>query len=142
MAMLRETLLNHGSARDGVNEEEEREREKKYVDRSAMRRKLHPPSPLPPSSKPREPSLTPPPINSGPVEPVASFAMSMMANQGWTPGSGLGRNGEGRAEPVNVELRTEKRGLGADGSKAVVDAGEGDWRARGKQRRWEEMRKA
>ena len=64
-----------------------------------------------------------------------------MATQGWMPGAGLGRNGEGRAEPINVEVRTEKRGLGAQGAKAVVDDGPGDWRHRGKQRRWEEMRK-
>ena len=64
----------------------------------------------------------------------------MMANQGWVAGSGLGRNGDGRAEPINVEMRTEKKGLGAMGSKAVVDVGEGDWRDRGKQRRYEELR--
>jgi hypothetical protein len=142
MAMLRETLLHRGSSAkdDDKDGEEQEETQRKYIDRSAMRRKLHPPSPPPPEA--RERSVTPPPKTSGPAEPIPStFAVSMMANQGWTPGSGLGRNGEGRAAPIDVELRTEKRGLGADGSKAVVDVGEGDWRSRGKQRRWEEMRK-
>lgn len=138
MANLREALLNRGGS--AHEEDEVLQEERKYIDRSAMRRKLHPPSPPPP--KPREASITPPPVSSGPELPaLPSFGMSLMANQGWTPGSGLGRNGDGRAAPIDVELRTEKRGLGAEGSKAVVDVGEGDWRSRGKQRRYEEIRK-
>ncbi|ORY34775.1 hypothetical protein BCR39DRAFT_490262 [Naematelia encephala] len=126
MAHLRDSLLNGHSGQKGDG---------KYQDRAAMRRKLHPPSPPPRATEPIRGETfdtpTPPPS-------VPTVGMAMLANQGWTPGTGLGKNGEGRAEPVQVEMRTEKRGLGADGSKAVVDAGPGDWRQRGKQRRYQE----
>ena len=47
MANLRETLLNgRESPADEVEEKEEKE-ERKYLDRSAMRRKIHPPTPPP-----------------------------------------------------------------------------------------------
>jgi hypothetical protein len=36
----------------------------------------------------------------------------MMEKMGWRPGGGLGAQGEGRAEPVRVELRAQGAGLG------------------------------
>ena len=141
MATLRETLLKKSAGNESsapISREETPERQ--YLDRSAMRRRLHPPSPPPQTDSRRSAS---PPIRR--LEPVSAesstpsaFASNMLANQGWTPGMGLGRHGDGRADPINVEMRTEKRGLGAQGSKAVVDTGNGDWRQRGKHRRWEE----
>lgn len=132
MAALRESLLNGISAPASIPE-------RHYEDRAAIRRKLHPPPPPEAdhekgNTRPPTPtSYTPPPA---PAEPT-KLGMALLANQGWTPGAGLGRNGSGRSEPVQVQVRTENRGLGAEGSKAVMDVGEGDWRKRGKHRLWE-----
>jgi hypothetical protein len=161
MAALRETLLNPGGSTPSpgpTDADREREKGRSYLDRSAMRRKLHPQSPPPASSSYRQdrnratetdPSSNPTPGSQNPSRPAepagqsqSKFGLAMLANQGWTPGMGLGKTSEGRAEPVQVELRTEKRGLGATGSKAVADVGEGDWRQRGKQRRYDELRSA
>ncbi|KAK8849624.1 hypothetical protein IAR55_004959 [Kwoniella newhampshirensis] len=158
MALLKETLLNRSASASStaavaVHGTEERERE--YLDRSAMRRRLHPPSP-PSLSASRQSetrhSSTPTQVQSTTTSTEtqshltpngpSKFALGFLSNSGWVPGQGLGKNGEGRAEPINAEPRTAKRGLGAEGSKAVVDdlGPGGDWKERGKQRRWEEAR--
>lgn len=113
-----------------------------YLDRSAQRRRLHPPSPPHLSSergRQRDGGAT----ISAPAQPAGPSAVSraMLARQGWTPGAGLGRDASGRAEPVVAVIRSERVGLGARGQ--VADTGDapgaGDWRARGKQRRWDEV---
>jgi len=132
MAALKDSLLNrHPTEKD--------EGKREYLDRSAIRRRLHPKSPprttttnvveLPPRTAPRP-------------EPVSSFAQNMMAAQGWAPGSGLGKDRDGRSEAVEVKMRVEKRGLGAKGAEVPVEesSGEGDWRKKGKSRRFEEVR--
>jgi len=64
-----------------------------------------------------------------------------MAAQGWAPGSGLGKDRDGRSEAVAVRLRVEKRGLGAQGAeKPIEEEDEGDWRKKGRSRRFEEVR--
>jgi hypothetical protein len=131
MAALRESLLTGGG------ESDQPVSERRYVDRSAQRRKLHPQSP-PPTRRSASPPARPSAHPNVPA-PMSSFAQNMLASSGWTPGAGLGKNGDGRSAPIDVEARTEKRGLGAVGSKAVVDVGPGDWKERGKARRWEEM---
>lgn len=131
MAALKETLL---SSDNSPKPSEARE----YQDRAAMRRRLHPPSP-PNQATTLE---TPPRINiptALPAAPVNTFAATMLAKQGWSQGQGLGKTGTGRSEAIEVEMRTVKRGLGASGSKAVVQNG-GDWKAEGKQRRYDELR--
>ncbi|WVR08114.1 hypothetical protein IAU60_005160 [Kwoniella sp. DSM 27419] len=154
MALLRETMLNRaGETKEApANDQPTRE----YIDRSAMRRRLHPPSPPPSRPQPRESAngasvqtstgqttaatsyaASPAPASAG--APVSTFASAIMANQGWAPGQGLGKNNEGRAQAIETEMRTARRGLGAEGSKAVVDQGPGDWRSRAKQRRWNEV---
>lgn len=115
MASLKEVLLEGSTpVRSGD-----------YQDRAAMRRRLHPPSP--PSSS----SSTTTAVSTA----APSFAAKILANQGWSPGEGLGKSGEGRAEPVTVQMRNEKWGLGAAGSKL----GTGDWRVQGKERRYDEI---
>jgi len=42
-----------------------------------------------------------------------SFAARMMAKMGHTPGSGLGKSGEGIIEPVEVKMRPQGAGVGA-----------------------------
>jgi hypothetical protein len=141
MMALKENLLNRGPQVE--SQQQERPPPPTYIDRSAMRRRLHPPSPLPAHTPTRTPS--PPTTTHTQPAPLSAFAQSMLANQGWAPGQGLGKAGEGRAEPVMVEMRTKGRGLGAQGSKAVDDSAPvggvngGDWRSRGRMRRYEEM---
>jgi hypothetical protein len=126
MDALRDTLLGD-DARSAPS--------RGYVDRSAQRRRLHPPSPPRASASPG-PAISAPPQPAGP----SAVSRAMLARQGWTPGAGLGRDATGRAEPVVAVLRNERVGLGARGQ--VADPGDGaggDWRSRGKQRRWDEV---
>ena len=46
----------------------------------------------------------------------SSFAQRMMSKMGYQEGKGLGREGQGRVEPVRAEVRTERAGLGSDAS--------------------------
>ncbi|OCF62175.1 hypothetical protein L486_01842 [Kwoniella mangroviensis CBS 10435] len=151
MALLKDSLLRRNEVSSSNDEREEPKRE--YLDRSAMRRRLHPSSP--PKSQSNSNRATPDrfetpstPSFVGDVsrEPngPSKFASSILANQGWIPGAGLGKSNQGRAEPIAVEMRNEKKGLGAQNSKAAVDDGQaqGDWKMRAKQRRWEELSKS
>ncbi|WVQ79240.1 hypothetical protein IAT38_001336 [Cryptococcus sp. DSM 104549] len=149
MASLKEKLLNKDRGSEAPTPESgspgANGQSKEYLDRSAMRRRLHPPSPpRQTSSSTAVPTYSSAPVRSAaptasPAVPVKSkFAENFLTKQGWQPGAGLGKDGEGRAEPIQTQARAAKRGLGAEGSSAVVDHGEGDWRQRGKQRRWEE----
>ncbi|WWC73766.1 uncharacterized protein I206_107738 [Kwoniella pini CBS 10737] len=152
MASLRESLLRkdrgiHVNGRSEGDQEDSRKRE--YLDRSAMRRKLHPPSPPPHSTKgntkmaseANTPERSSPPVSiQTPDASKGTFiATSIMEKQGWTPGMGLGKSSQGISEAIQTEMRNEKKGLGAKGSKAIVNTGPGDWKMRAKQRRWEEM---
>ena len=170
MAELKENLLkrfqpgasgqkNGDGGIDGevMTEEEPR----KYIDRSAMRRNMHPSSPPPSRTATHSASQsghrrsTSPisrrqtPVSAVPTPPPAalsSFASGMLAKSGWIPGVGLGKDATGRAEPISVELRNEKRGLGAVNSKSAAETVQsqaaGDWRERGKQRRWEDFNRS
>lgn len=136
MAALKDSLLNRSSGQtvkeatyDGRN---------RYIDRSAIRRQMHPRSP------PRQRPVTVPDpeaevVKSKPA-PVSTFAQNMMAAQGWAPGSGLGKGQSGRSEAIEVKMRVEKRGLGAHGAEAPPEDVNEDWRKRAKVRRFEEMR--
>lgn len=104
-----------------------------YVDRSAQRRKLHPPSP----PRRREPEEARPVVTAGPTGP-SQAARKLLAKQGWSEGQGLGRN-PGRAEPIVPVIRSERAGLGTRGQVADQPGEGGDWRQRGRQRRWDEV---
>ncbi|PAA49087.1 hypothetical protein BOX15_Mlig032911g4 [Macrostomum lignano] len=39
-------------------------------------------------------------------------AYRMMLKQGWTPGSGLGRHGQGRSQPIATVVKRDRLGLG------------------------------
>ncbi|WOO76580.1 Angiogenic factor with G patch and FHA domains 1 [Vanrija pseudolonga] len=123
---LRGTLLGDG-AREAPSAA--------YVDRSAQRRRLHPRSPPRAGVKAVEAAPAPAPA-PGP----STTARAMLARQGWSEGRGLGRDLSGRADAIVPVLRTERAGLGARGQLADTgDAAHGDWRQRGKQRRWDEV---
>uniref|UniRef100_A0A0A9W587 G patch domain-containing protein 11 n=1 Tax=Lygus hesperus TaxID=30085 RepID=A0A0A9W587_LYGHE len=52
-------------------------------------------------------------------KPIAqdNKGFAMMSKMGFNPGAGLGRHGQGRVEPIGIEVKTDKQGLGR---KAVV----------------------
>jgi hypothetical protein len=64
----------------------------------------------------------------------------MMAAQGWAPGGGLGKDKDGRSTALDVKMRVEKRGLGAQGAEVAVEEGNEDWRKKGRTRRFDEVR--
>lgn len=132
MAALKDSLLNRHPT-------EKNEEKREYLDRSAIRRRLHPKSP--PRTIATDVVEQPVRTASKP-EPVSTFAQNMMVAQGWAPGSGLGKGRDGRSEAVEVKMRVEKRGLGAKGAEVPVEESdaEGDWRKKGKSRRFEEVR--
>lgn len=139
MAALKDSLLNRSSTSTSANTDEGEKRQ--YIDRSAIRRRLHPKSPPRNNTAANLPIPTPVPA----PEPVSSFAHNMMAAQGYTPGAGLGKNKNGRSEAIEVKMRVEKRGLGAKGAELPVedrqDGGkEGDWRKKGRTRRFDEVK--
>jgi len=132
MAALKDSLLNRHPT-------EKNEEKREYLDRSAIRRRLHPKSP----PRTTATNVVEQPARTAPKpEPVSSFAQNMMAAQGWAPGSGLGKGRDGRSEAVEVKMRVEKRGLGAKGAEVPAEesGAEGDWRKTGKSRRFEEVR--
>ncbi|VDP14215.1 unnamed protein product [Echinostoma caproni] len=47
------------------------------------------------------------------VEPT-NKGFNMLVKMGYAPGKGLGKNAEGRAEPVPIEVRSSRSGLGRD----------------------------
>ncbi|WVF68471.1 hypothetical protein IAT40_003238 [Kwoniella sp. CBS 6097] len=195
MAHLRETLLNRDSpGGSGISDDATPPpKAREYLDRSAMRRKLHPPSPPPTPSRGHSASTStsalerngknknknnlnniavptksayptsssaaarPPsaPVQNGTpgiASGVSSIASGILASQGWIPGQGLGKDGAGRADPVQAEMRNARAGLGVKGGKAYTDpcsslalapggGGEMDWKMRAKMRRWDELSK-
>ena len=55
----------------------------------------------------------------------------MLSKMGWSEGGGLGKDRQGRVEPVRAEVRAERVGLGSD---AAAFVGGGDVDPRKKQR--------
>jgi RNA-binding protein 5/10 len=129
----------------------------KYRDRASERRVMHnqPDAPAPSSSSsggvsgnvrrsapgpPKPPSPTPPPLNPGQDENnVGNKLLKMM---GWTEGTGLGTNGEGRINPMycrvsfpprfsrsppdrNTAIYAQGMGLGASKGKDIESISNG-----------------
>jgi pSer/pThr/pTyr-binding forkhead associated (FHA) protein len=118
-----------------------------WVDRSARRRAMHPPSP--PLSRKQSPLLasdhsppqgTPTVSTSSTSEPVSSnnIGYRMLAKQGWTPGTSLGAAGgdtQHVVEPITVPSTSNRAGLGSASTLPSPSQG-ADWREEGKQRLW------
>lgn len=102
---------------DGKNEERADDQAPKYRDRASERRVMHnqPDAPVPPPSlgggisgngrrsapgPPKPPSPPPPPPNPGQDE--SNVGNKLLRMMGWTEGTGLGTNGEGRVDPMYV----------------------------------------
>jgi hypothetical protein len=142
MAALKDTLLNRNRPRNAEIDEDPSDA-RTYLDRSAIRRKLHPKSP-PRRPEPSDSRSQVPAIDRERERPapVSSFAQNMMAAQGYVAGSGLGKDKSGRSEAIEVKMRVEKRGLGAQGAEAPVkdEDDNADWRKKGRSRRFDEMK--
>jgi len=93
----------------------------KYRDRAAERRvafhqpdrpppeDLAPPNPL--KRKAEGPLPAPEPV-SEPAKDETNKGNMLLAKMGWQAGTGLGKEGEGRVEPIKVALFGERQGLG------------------------------
>lgn len=42
----------------------------------------------------------------------SQFGLKMLQKMGWTPGEGLGKNKEGSTEPLLLDVKMDKKGLG------------------------------
>ncbi|EIW71573.1 hypothetical protein TREMEDRAFT_67844 [Tremella mesenterica DSM 1558] len=139
MASLKEVLLRE-EAGQGGKKKSGYMKKREYIDRSAIRRKMYPPSPPPRTRHGGQNESSRGGQNGDGMGP-SKFSQAMLASQGWKPGTGLGKDGSGRSTPIEVELRAEKRGLGAKGAIVMTDVeGEGDWRLQAKRRRYDELK--
>lgn len=50
--------------------------------------------------------------HDAPPIPESNIGNQILQNMGWTPGSGLGAEGDGRQDPVIAFLHRGRRGLG------------------------------
>ena len=49
------------------------------------------------------------------AQPVSGgMGMALLQKMGWKPGEGLGKNKEGTLEPLQLEVKLDKRGLVSD----------------------------
>lgn len=89
-----------------------------YRDRAKERRDIYnqPNRPASQPAKPKSSEVKKPVEESKPPAKVASKGAGMLAKMGWTSGSGLGANGDGRTEAIATNAYQEGVGLGADGS--------------------------
>ncbi|EIW85284.1 hypothetical protein CONPUDRAFT_118030 [Coniophora puteana RWD-64-598 SS2] len=78
---------------------------------SASKRKRHAEGPPPPPSPP------PPPTNPG--EDESNVGNKLLKMMGWTEGSGLGTEGDGRVDPIQTAMYAQGVGLGASKGKDV-----------------------
>jgi len=107
----------------------------KYRDRASERRTLfsQPDAPVTekesahklkkheaPSSTPSPP---PPPTNPG--EDSSNVGNKLLKMMGWTEGTGLGTNGQGRVDPIQTAIYTQGVGLGASKGRDITKYAEG-----------------
>ncbi|KAG8896600.1 hypothetical protein FRC01_011710 [Tulasnella sp. 417] len=133
VAAARRTILSGGSTIRQKKKPEEASTDNKYRDRAQERRRVHnqPDVPMPTpanSGKPRfadgpstEASTAPTP--AAPVDPGKdenNIGNKMLKKMGWSEGSGLGTEGEGRAEPVKAAVYASGAGIGASKGKEVT----------------------
>lgn len=52
--------------------------------------------------------------NLGSAIPQSNIGFKLLKQMGYTPGSALGKEGSGRAEPVSVEIRRGRAGIGTE----------------------------
>ncbi|KAG7092216.1 hypothetical protein E1B28_008583 [Marasmius oreades] len=74
-------------------------------------KKRHADGPPPPPSPP------PPPVNPG--QDASNVGNKLLKMMGWTEGAGLGKEGDGRTEPIKTAMYAEGVGLGASKGKEI-----------------------
>lgn len=121
-----------------------------WVDRSARRRAMNPPSPplsrkQSPHSAPvhSTPHVTPPISHPATPEPVSSdnIGYRLLAKQGWTPGTSLGVDDDDAkhiVEPIVVSSTSNRAGLGSVNAESSSSQGT-DWREEGKRKLWSRL---
>jgi RNA-binding protein 5/10 len=133
-----------GSATSGSSNSGETAEQSKYRDRAAERREAFNQPDKPVSDRnagvssfkrkfAEAPKPPPPPAAPG-VEPgkdEANKGNLLLAKMGWKSGTGLGKEGEGRVDPVMVQQFESRAGLGASkGVEAGKWQGEGGFKKR------------
>ena len=86
-----------------------------YRDRAKERRSIYN-QPTQPSSKPAKGDAPVKKAKAEESKPAASKGAGMLAKMGWTAGSGLGANQDGRTEAIATNAYQGGVGLGAEGS--------------------------
>ena len=61
--------------------------------------------------------------------PAGNKGFAMLCKMGYDPGRGLGKTGEGRLEPVGVEIKLDRGGLGREAVLAEIDKRKKEMRA-------------
>lgn len=101
----------------------------KYRDRASERRVLHhqPDAPIaeriaaqqPDDGLSSLPSRSPPPSALLPAKDENNMGNKLLKMMGWTEGTGLGSEGEGRVDPIKTAMYASGAGLGASKGKEV-----------------------
>lgn len=162
LTMLKRTLLSRHSTPSRASPEGS-----SYMDRSALRRALHPDAPIanaidtPPSSDPSAsstPASMSPLVLSRPPSPPAPLPSSnighrLLLKQGWTPGTAL-RPSEpdvslsdthasiSLVTPLEAKGRTSRTGLGLPERSLTPSQPGVSWREEAKYRRWSDINSA
>ncbi|KIO23361.1 hypothetical protein M407DRAFT_78133, partial [Tulasnella calospora MUT 4182] len=129
----RRTILAGGSTIRQKKKPEEASTENKYRDRAQERRRVHnqPDVPLPTAANTGKPRFADGPSTEAPSAPTPAppvdpgkdennIGNKMLKKMGWSEGSGLGTEGEGRAEPVTAAVYASGAGIGASKGKEVT----------------------
>ena len=145
LSLLKKSLLSQRSGETPDNDTRTT-----WVDRSARRRAMQPPtlplsqkqSPLPTPGY-STPQYTSASSNSSTPEPLSTsnIGYRMLAKQGWTPGTSLGvdsEDTEGLVEPIVIPSTSDRAGLGSATAKHSSSQGT-DWREEGKQKLWSRL---
>ncbi|KZT42101.1 hypothetical protein SISSUDRAFT_1078616 [Sistotremastrum suecicum HHB10207 ss-3] len=108
----------------GVRAKQEQDGKPKYRDRALERRALHSQPDVPileetTSGRNKRKAEGPPPAPPPPPPPVApakdetNIGNKLLQKMGWTLGTGLGTEGEGRVDPIQTAMYAQGAGLGA-----------------------------
>ncbi|KAK1224064.1 hypothetical protein PQX77_008394 [Marasmius sp. AFHP31] len=148
LSQLKRELLPHHDDVSGKNTSTYR-----YVDRSARRRAMYPlskadapgvPVGSSPDFLPHETGSAKPPETpiSQPAAPLTSSNVGhmLLVKQGWVPGTSLGTVEDGRVEPLDVKIRSDRSGLGASVPQGVLGSPADGYKGTDKYARWPGLR--
>ncbi|KZT59764.1 hypothetical protein CALCODRAFT_466464, partial [Calocera cornea HHB12733] len=118
---LRETAKKKADATRAKHQADKAEGAPKYRDRASERREIYGQPEVPPPEalnsstvgKKKAESPPPPPVAVAPAKDENNIGNKMLKKMGWSEGTGLGTEGEGRVDPMRTALYTAGVGLGA-----------------------------